>query len=173
MKKLLILSIALSTLLLTGCQEAKNLLSAVQKPTIKMTGLNIDEVATESATVIFDVEVENPYSVSLPLTNLDYTVSTNGTKFMSGNSAAQQLIPANSTKAVSLPVTVNYTDIIKAAKSIKTGSSTIPYKADVDLSVTTPVLGDISIPVSKEGELKLPELDKSTVKSILNNLLSK
>lgn len=172
MKKYLVITIALTSLLLTGCQEAKNILSAVQKPTVKMTGLSFEDVSTDAATLMFDVEVENPYSVSLPLTNLAYTVSTNGTKFMSGNADLQQLIPAKSTKTVSLPATVNYMEVLSAVKGINPGSK-IPYKADIDLSATTPVLGNLSIPVSKEGQLDLPAVGKTAVKSLLNNLLSK
>lgn len=163
--------IASVSVLLAGCQEAAKLFSSVQKPTIKMTGLSIQDVSLDSASLVFEVEVENPYSVSLPLTDINYSVTANGAKFMSGAADLQQLIPAKSTKIVSLPATVNYVEALGAVKGITPGS-TVPYQADIALSATTPVLGDITIPVSKQGQLDLPSIDKAALTTILNKLIS-
>ena len=171
MKKQITVCIALLSLMFAGCEEVQKLLS-IQKPTLKMKGLSLQDATVESATLMFDVEIENPYSVSLPLTNLNYNVSTSGNKLFTGSADLQQYIPANSKKIISLPATVNYMEMLTAVKGINPGSK-IPYKADVELSVTTPATGDMILPVSKTGNLDLPEIGKSAVKGLLNNLLSK
>lgn len=44
---------------------------------------------------------------------------------------------------------------LRALKNVELGSK-IPYKADVGLSVDTPALGMLRLPLKKEGEVVIP-----------------
>ena len=66
---------------------------------------------------------------------------------------------------MSLPAKINYLDMLRALKSIRPGSK-IPYKADLGLSVNTPSLGLIRLPLKKEGEVVLPTLSDTNMKDI-------
>lgn len=139
-----------------GCETVNQALN-FQKPSAKLAGLGFQDAGTETATLLFDIEVDNPYSAGLPLGNLDYDLSSGGNPFLSGNADLQTTIPKNSRKTVSLPVKINYMDMLKALQNVKPGAE-IPYKADIGLSVETPVTGSIRLPLKKEGNLKLPTL---------------
>jgi LEA14-like dessication related protein len=128
-----------------------------QKPSAKMAGLGFQDAGTETATLLFDIEIDNPYSADLPLANLDYNLSTSNKPFLSGDADLQTTIPKNSRKTVSLPVKINYMDMLKALQNVKPGAE-IPYKADIGLSVDTPVTGSMRLPLKKEGKLTLPTL---------------
>ena len=155
----------------TGCETMQQALN-LKKPTAHMTGLSFQDVGLEAATLLFDVEVDNPYAVALPLTNLDYNLTSGAVPFLKGTAELATTIPAKNKKTVSLPATINYMDILKALKGIRPGTS-IPYKADVGLSVDAPVLGRIRLPLKKEGQLALPTVSDVKAADVWNLINSR
>ena len=151
---------------LASCETVNQILT-LQRPTARMTGLKFENAMLESATLLFDVEVNNPYPVALPLMNLDYDLASGAEPFLTGSCKLQTTVPAKSKKTVSLPAKINYLDMLKALKGIKPGTK-IPYKADLGLSVDAPALGLIRLPLKKEGEVALPTVSGADIKDIWN-----
>lgn len=92
-----ILALAFMIAFLAGCgtmQEALNL----KKPTARLADLKFEEAKLDSATLVFDIEIDNHYPVALPLTNFDYSLSTGPEKFLSGSARSQTTVPAKSKK---------------------------------------------------------------------------
>ncbi len=147
--------LALAPLLLglTGCSviDALNL----QKPSARVVGARLRDIDLSSVTMLFDVELTNPYSVPLPLVNLDYGLASRGKPFLSGEAPLQGTVPARGSKTVSLPAKVSYGQLLGVLTDVKLGS-VIPYKADLGLSVDAPAVGPMRLPLSKEGELPVP-----------------
>ena len=162
-KRYIVWTVALVHAFFAGCDAMDAL--GLSKPTARMTGLKFQDVKLDSATLLFDVEVDNPYSVALPLMNLDYGLSSGAEPFLTGNAELQTTVPAKSKKTVSLPANINYLDMLKALKGIRPGSK-IPYKADLGLSVDAPALGLMRLPLKKEGEIVLPTVSDVDVKDI-------
>ena len=142
-------------------QETLNL----RKPTARLTGLKFEDVKLDSATLLFDVEIDNHYPVPLPLTDFDYTLSSGAAEFLSGSANSQTTVPSKSKRTVALPAKINYVQMLKALSGVKPGSK-IPYKADLDLSVDTPALGTLKLPLRKEGEVVLPSISDIDVKDV-------
>jgi LEA14-like dessication related protein len=149
-----------------GCETIQEGLN-LRKPTARLNDLKIEDVKMDSATLLFDVEIENHYPVALPLTNFDYSLSSGAEKFLSGNAESQAAVPAKSSRTVSLPATFNYIEMLKAFKGVRPGS-TIPYGAELGLSVNAPGLGVIRLPLKKEGELVLPNVTGADIIDIWN-----
>ncbi|MBE0536557.1 MAG: LEA type 2 family protein [Phycisphaerae bacterium] len=139
-----------------GCDTARQALQ-MQKPTVALKGLSFGEITLESATLLFDVEVGNPYSVALPLTNLDYALTSGARPLFSGKAEAAQTIAAKNKAVVRLPAKISYLDLVRAFKDVRPGSA-IPYNADMKLSMDAPLLGAIGVPLAKEGQLNVPEI---------------
>ena len=160
----------LSALFLTSCVEKLTQALDLQKPTARMTGLNFENVKLNSATLLFDIEVNNPYPVDLPLLNMDYGLSTGAEQFLKGAADLQATIPAKSKKIVSLPANINYIEMLKSLKGIKDirPGSTIPYKAELGLFVDAPALGLTRLPLKKEGKVVLPTVSDIDVNSLLD-----
>ena len=173
-KILLILSI-LSVFLICSCDTAQELFRVVPRPAAHLAGLHFGEIDLKSATLLFDVEVTNPYSVALPLLNLDYAVASGDNPLFQGAADIQTTIPARSSRAVTLPVKIGYMDLLNALadlKDVQPGSS-VPYSADVGLSVDTEALGPLRLPLRKTGDLTIPKLPQaSDWRDILNRTLS-
>jgi len=142
----------------SGCEGLQQMLD-VKKPTASLKGFRFGDITLKSATLLFDVEVTNPYPVALPLLDMNYAIASGANPLLSGKADIQSTIPAGDKKVISLPATVGYIDLAKAFMGIKPGSK-IPYKADLGLSVDTPGLGVLTLPLKKTGELAVPEIPK-------------
>jgi LEA14-like dessication related protein len=155
-------ALLLAVVFWAGCETLQQALM-LQKPSAALKGLRLGDITIQSATFLFDVEVENPYSVGLPLLNMDYDVKMGAGKLFSGVADIATVIPAKDKATVSLPAEVAYLDLLAAVKGLRPGSQ-MPYRADAGLSVDASALGTIRLPLSKEGQVTVPDL--STLKQI-------
>ena len=150
--------------LLAGCTSMEERLE-LRKPTARLVGVRFQEATLRAATVVFDVEVQNHYPVTVPVVGLKYSVSSAGRMFLSGSSEARVNLPADSQRTVALPVTCDYLEVLKILSNSKPGA-TIPYAAQLDVSVQTPRLGPVLLPVSHMGELTLPTVSEPSPQSV-------
>jgi LEA14-like dessication related protein len=163
-KRFLFFAFASMMSLFAGCETMQEALN-FKKPTARLTGLKFEEATLDSATLLFDVEIDNHYPAALPLTNFDYSLASGADTFLSGSANSQTTVPAKSSKTISLPAKINYLEMLKALKTVRPGSK-IPYNAELGLSVDTPALGLIRLPLKKQGELVLPSISDTNIKDI-------
>ena len=158
--KLTLLSAAFAVLFLGGC-DALNSLMQYEKPTANLTGVSLGDVSLDAAQLLFDVEIKNPYALGLPLLNVDYDLQSAGQPLLNGTADVATTIPAKSTQVVTLPVSFKYTDLLNAITSLKDvrPGSQIPYTAKVGLSIDSPVIGNVRLPLTKEGTLDVPTVE--------------
>ena len=154
--KHVILTLPLTIALLSGCATIQDALN-IRRPTATLNGLTFQDISLDSAQLLFDLEIENPYPVALPLLNLDYNLATQAKSFLTGKADLQTTIAPNSKASVSLPAKVTYLDLLQAFKNLRPGS-VIPYTADLGLSVDTPALGTLRLPINKQGNLSVPTI---------------
>lgn len=172
--KILPVLFILPVLVCAGCEPVQQILGGVPKPTARLSGMQFGDIDLKAATLLFNVEIENPYAVALPLLNLDYAVASGQTSLFEGKADTQTVIPAKGKQSVSLPVKIGYMDFLNALAQLKDvrPGSIIPYTADVGLSFDTEALGPLRLPLKKTSQATVPELPKaSDWKSILNRTL--
>jgi LEA14-like dessication related protein len=146
--------------LLAGCTNVEERLE-LRKPTARLVGVRFQEATAHSATLAFDVEIENFYPLTVPLRGFKYSVSSGGRLFLSGSSEVRVNLPAATQRTVTLPATIDYLEALKILGNVKPGA-TIPYEAELQLTVDTPRLGPIMLPVTRAGELALPTVSAAT-----------
>ena len=150
---LLVVALLVLPALLAGCSV---------QPTAKITGVKLGAMSLQNATLVFDVDVTNPYPVPLPMTNLDYSLSTSGQKFLDGEAKTLGTVPASGSRVLSVPIKISFLELFNAVQGVK-GKSEIPYTAILGLGVDAPLLGTMRLPMEKKSILKLP-----TTQSLLN-----
>jgi len=91
------------------------------KPAASLKDVNFLSATLEAASLAFDVEIENPYSVDLPLSDLDYSLASAGRELLSGVAELKENIPAKSSRLISIPVDVNFMEFIKCSTSATLG----------------------------------------------------
>jgi LEA14-like dessication related protein len=155
---------AVSVVGMTGCATLGEYVH-FEEPDVRVTGVALQGFSLEEVTLAFDVEVENPYSVALPLVDLDYALSSGGSPFLSGQSSLSGTVPAGSSRQVTLPATITYARLVHALSGVRPGA-VIPYTANLGLSVDAPVLGRVRIPLRKEGELPVPAVPEVKIANV-------
>jgi LEA14-like dessication related protein len=150
---------------LPGCALLESLLGPAGQPTASVTGVRIADLSLQELTLVFDVAVKNPYTVPLPLANIDYAFASQGQPFLKGQAALQGTIPAGQSKTLSLPAKVVFVDLLRFLQSVRPGAI-IPYHATFGLSVNAPVLGTVRLPLEKQGTLPVPAPPAVSVASV-------
>ncbi|XP_027118051.1 uncharacterized protein [Coffea arabica] len=125
------------------------------KPTADVTGIHIPSINLEKADIVVDVLVKNPNPIPIPLVDINYLVESEGRKLVSGLIPDAGTLHAHGSETVKIPLTLIYDDIKSTYDDIKPGSI-IPYRIKVDLIVDVPVLGRLTLPVEKTGEIPIP-----------------
>lgn len=160
------LSVLLAGLLLwPGCAILQSLLGATPQPSAKVTGVRIGDLSLSDLTLVFDVAITNPYSVPLPLVNVDYAVASLGQPFLQGQAPLQGDVPAGQSKTVSLPAKVVFVELLKLLQGVRPGAI-IPYHGTLGLSVNAPLLGTLRLPLEKDGTLPVPAPPAVSVASV-------
>ncbi|XP_027164581.1 desiccation-related protein At2g46140 [Coffea eugenioides] len=125
------------------------------KPTADVTGIHIPSINLEKADIVVDVLVKNPNPIPIPLVDINYLVESEGRKLVSGLIPDAGTLHAHGSETVKIPLTLIYDDIKSTYDDIKPGSI-IPYRIKVDLIVDVPVLGRLTLPLEKTGEIPIP-----------------
>jgi len=150
----LFFSLALTAFFFAGCQTNQKV-RHFDKPTARIVDLKFQDVQLDYVTLRFEIEVDNPYPVALPLERLNYSLTSGGYTFLTATAAHSVTIAPNSKELVSLPDEVIYSRLLRSLNG-KPGS-TIPYRAEFQLWVEAPDLGPIKLLSRYEGLLSLPE----------------
>jgi LEA14-like dessication related protein len=129
----------------------------LRRPTARVAGVRLGDITFTDATLLFDVEVENPYSVPLPLANFDYRLASQDATFLTGSADVQGTIPEQGKKTVSLPARLVYVEVLRALTGVRPGA-VVPYEAEVGLSVDAPAVGRLRLPLRREGKLPIPSV---------------
>jgi len=151
--RLPIFSSALMLTFLASC-ESKHQVHRFDKPTVQTIGLRFQDVRLDYATLLFDVEVDNPYPAALPLVSLNYSLTSDGNTFLTATPIGQTTVQPNRKEIISLPDKVVYARLLRALNA-KPGSN-IHYEARLWLWVDSPNLGLIELHSENEGQLSLP-----------------
>ncbi|PWA57741.1 Immunoglobulin-like fold [Artemisia annua] len=130
------------------------------KPTADVTAIHIPKINFKQADLIFDVLVTNPNPIPIPLVGINYLIESDGRKLISGVIPNAGTIHAHGSEKVQIPLCLIYDDIKNTYADIKPGSI-IPYRLKVDLVVDVPVIGRLTLPLEKNGEIPIPKLDVS------------
>lgn len=156
----LFFSLALMAFFFTSCRTNQQI-RHFDKPTARIVDIKFQDVQLEFATLLFEIEVDNPYPADLPLVSISYSLTSGGYTFLTAAPAHDAAIAPNSKELVSLPDEVIYARLLKSLNG-KPGS-TIPYRTELQLWVDAPDLGQIKLPLRHEGLLSLPEEAEITV----------
>lgn len=131
------------------------------RPSAEIVGVSIENLSLDKASLLVKVNVHNPYSVALPLANIDYALSSGGTEILSDSAQFQgKSVPAMGSEVLPVPVTVSYINLLKALAAIRPGK-VIDYTTAAKLWVNAPApIGPIGIPMSRTSELPIPALPR-------------
>jgi len=164
--KHLIFFTVLTAACIAGCETVRDI-QYDREPAAQLEVTRIGDVEEDYVTLLFDVEIDNPYPVNLSLKSLRYALVSDGHTFLAAAAFENITVPSRAKQVMTLSDEVTYVDLLKGLNT-KPGS-TIPVKAELTLSLDAPRLGWINLHAEKEGDLVLPEALEINVEGIKYN----
>ena len=132
----------------------------VPKPDASLTDVDFNKVSFDSADYIAKVSVNNPYPHPLPICEIKYTLKSVGKVIASGNMPDPGSVKASGTTVLEVPVKVPHSIIVTLVKDVAKDWD-IDYELDLGLIIDLPLVGNITIPLNRKGEIKLPTLSEA------------
>ncbi len=159
------LGIFITFLLSMGCSSLEKLLSDVPKPSARVVDVNMKDLGLETATLVFTVEVSNPYKVALPPRGISYELASKQEKFLEGDVEAEADIPAQGKQNIDVPAKITFLELLKTVNGISAGD-VIPYNANIGIAVDPPALEEQTLRLNKQGEIPVPTAPEVSVSNI-------
>jgi LEA14-like dessication related protein len=151
MKRTMLLAGALALLALTACASLGNVF---REPDVDVVGAELTRTGLSGADVLFEFDVQNRNAVALVLDGFNYRLRLNDKPLLNGRQDQRTQIAANAQSRVNLPVTIQYDDILRVIETLD-DSSRPSYELQADFQFAVPVLGTVTVPVTKRGRLSL------------------
>jgi LEA14-like dessication related protein len=149
-------AVLVAALSLTGCAGLADY-ARLAEPEVDVTDVKILGTTLTGADLLFQFEVDNPNAVALVLQGIGYRVRLNDEPLLDGRRDEEMTIAANGRSVIELPVTLRFEDVYRIIRSFE-GREKPDYALDADFRFDVPILGTVTVPVTKRGEIPLDRL---------------
>ncbi|KAL0428804.1 UNVERIFIED_CONTAM: Desiccation-related protein PCC27-45 [Sesamum radiatum] len=129
----------------------------MKKPEASVTDVDLKDVGRDSITYLAKLSVTNPYSVSIPIGEIKYSLKSVDRVIASGNIPDPGSLKGNDMTMLEVGMKVPHNVLVSLIKDIGADWD-IDYVLEIGLVVDLPVVGNITLPLSHKGEMKLPTL---------------
>jgi LEA14-like dessication related protein len=153
---------------LPGCStlaDAGRALLPEERPTARIAAARLSDLSFEAITLTLDVQIKNPYDVTLPLAALDWRVGSGETALASGCATATPPLAARAETLVPVTARLGFDELLALLPAVKPGAI-VPWSAAVDVALEAPVVGRLSLPLRADGELPVPALPEIAVANL-------
>lgn len=142
---------------ISGCAALKQY---VKQPQVTYQSISVRDMSLFDSTVVFHLNISNPYPVSIKISELSYRLKVNNKDLISGVLDKGISLSANGTEPLEIPVTIKYMDFFNSLSDFISQD-----EVAWDLSGDARILG-IAIPYHAKGNLPVPRLPKISLKRI-------
>ncbi|KAM0944443.1 hypothetical protein DsansV1_C11g0108871 [Dioscorea sansibarensis] len=132
-------------------------IAKMKKPEANVDDVSLHNVSRDAAMFNAAISIHNPYSHDLPICEISYTLKSAGRVVVSGKMEDPGSIEAEKNTKVDVPMKVPYDFLVSLMKDVGRDWD-VDYELCVGLTLDIPIFGNFTIPLSKQGELKLPTL---------------
>ncbi|KAF3432532.1 hypothetical protein FNV43_RR27272 [Rhamnella rubrinervis] len=141
--------------------KAKNFVAEkvanIEKPEASVTDFDFKRVSRKEAEYLAKVSVSNPYSHSVPICEISYTLRSAGRVIASGTIPDPGSLKGNDTTHLEVLVQVPHSVLVSLARDVGADWD-IDYELGLGLTIDLPIVGNFTIPLSTKGQIKLPTL---------------
>lgn len=136
-----------------------------KQPTVEVSSIKIKSLDFQK--IDLDVELDivnsNPYSIMTGM--IDYSLKIHENEIFSGKQNESMSLPANNSKKVLFPVSLEFEKIFASVSKVKETDS-IKYEFFGGVSVNMPADTQIRIPFSASNEFQVPKLPNIQVQNL-------
>ncbi|KAK9056150.1 hypothetical protein SSX86_027239 [Deinandra increscens subsp. villosa] len=138
-------------------QFVSDAVASMEKPEATVTDVDLKSVAIGSVTYLAKVNVSNPYSTPIPIGEIRYVLKSFGSEIATGTVPDPGSLKANGDTLLNVDIKVPHSILVSLVKDIARDWD-IDYELQIKLVIDLPLIGEICLPVTSKGEIKLPSL---------------
>lgn len=132
---------------LGGCSM---FMHSIEKPQATVKNVSIGSASWTGIRGQLDLDVMNPNNFGVPLSGIDWTMSINGSRAITGHVELSQTIPARGTAPVSTTLTIDARDAMVVAQTLAAGGR--EYRIDAQLHFSSG-FGNVDVAIAQSGTL--------------------
>ncbi|XP_051136215.1 desiccation protectant protein Lea14 homolog [Andrographis paniculata] len=140
-------------------EQARNFVAKkiedLPKPEATVVDVDLKGVGFDGLRLLAKVSVANPYGVAIPICEIAYTVKSAGRCVASGSIPDPGSLAANDKTGLDVAVKVPHSAVVSLIRDVGADWD-VDYVLELGLIIDLPIVGNITIPVSYKGEMKLP-----------------
>ena len=125
---------------------------SMERPTATVRNVSVSSAGFGGVTGQLQVDVMNPNSFGVPLSEIDWQLSVGGSRAATGQVSLQQTIPAQGVSPITTTLSISTMDAVMVAAALGSGAHT--YTLDAHFHFSTAV-GPLDVEVQKTGELAM------------------
>ncbi|KAL7121458.1 hypothetical protein ACP275_02G183100 [Erythranthe tilingii] len=129
----------------------------IKKPEASITDVDLKDVGRDGISYLAVLSVFNPYGVSIPVGEIKYTLKSANRVIGSGTIPDPGSLKGNEKTVLEVEIKVAHSVLMSLMKDIGADWD-IDYCLEIGIVVDLPVVGNFTIPLSHNGEMKLPNL---------------
>jgi LEA14-like dessication related protein len=127
-----------------------------EMPTVTLRSLDVTKLTLSGASMLLELQVDNPNNFSLLLDKLNYNLKLNGYDVGGGTVDKRVSVAQDGQGVVTLPVSLDFAQTGRGLYSVLLGKG-ISYdlSGSVDASSSNPILAPFRIPLDRQGRINL------------------
>ncbi|NGP76042.1 LEA type 2 family protein [Balneolaceae bacterium YR4-1] len=135
----------------------KGSIPMLNSPSISVNSLKVQNLSLSRADLLLNMEFNNPNAFGIVINGFDYGLDINGDRWAEGESLANTSIGSKESRQLSIPISLNITEIGISAYRLLTGTGELNYSLDgnFNLGTTHPLLDQTNLKVDRSGSLPL------------------
>ena len=135
----------------------KGTIPMLNSPNIRVSNLEVQSLSFTNADLLLNMEFDNPNAFGIKINGFDYGFSINGDRWAEGKSLVNTTIDGKDTAQLSIPISLNISEIGLSAYRLLSGSGDANYnlQGNFNLGTTHPLLDQTNLKIDKSGSLSL------------------
>ncbi len=134
----------------TSCGHLNGLMAGQPQPEVTVRDVTLQQANLRRIALRVDLDVKNPYAVSLPVVGFRYRVWISGVQLADGSIQVDRPIPARGSAPLHTDVAFGPVDAARAVTRLATGDRR--YQLEGTLTVRTP-MGELGVRIRRSGRL--------------------
>ncbi|KAA3618188.1 MAG: hypothetical protein DWQ05_09120 [Calditrichaeota bacterium] len=132
-------------------------LPVVKIPKIKLGSLRLKKLGFTSADLELKLDINNPNTFGFVVNSLNYDFKINNQNWAKGQTAKELRIAKKGKSSVSIPVSLNFSQVGQTVYNILKGNKSLDYNlaGDVGLKTSFPGFKSVNLPINNTGKVKI------------------
>ncbi|MDZ7317547.1 MAG: LEA type 2 family protein [candidate division KSB1 bacterium] len=126
-------------------------------PEVKIGALKLNKLSFSGADLELKLDVVNPNTFNFLLSKLNYDFAVNGKTWVKGLTQNAMQVKEKGESTIAIPISLNFLEMGSAIYQMISGNQKLNYKlqGNLDLNSSLPLLGTVSLPLDRTGELNI------------------